>query len=63
MEHLEIKFSKDTLFKLISKLQSLRELSFENGLSEPDMGLFIVKQSYVTGGVPIQMRLIWPEAR
>lgn len=63
LEPLEVRLTKDNLQRMIKRLQELRDLSQDRGSSEPDLGLFIIKQSFVTSGTPIQMRLIWPEQR
>ena len=46
-ERLEFKFDKDVLKSLVSKLATSRQLSLESTGTEPDLGLFVIKQTFV----------------
>ena len=48
--------------ELTTKLREMRYKQLSNGLNEPDLSLFVVKQTFVSG-VPLKIGFAWPEPR
>ena len=54
--------SKESMRELTTKLRDMRYKQLSNGLNEPDLSLFVVKQTFVSG-VPLKIGFAWPEPR
>ena len=62
MEPLEIKLSKMVIARLKKTLMELKEASVVEGHEEPNLHIFVVKQTFLTGHVP-KMSFAWTKTR
>ena len=61
LEPMEIKFSKSELVRLKQCLLEMKTISMQEGNTEPNLYLFIIKQTYLDANRKIGFA--WPESK